>query len=518
MTSCLPLNYLMETLLVSTKKISYRDFIPLFNGPVKVSLTKQAEKNIEKSHQNLHLLLNGDTTIYGVNTGFGNLSNIPINKADQKLLQKNLVRSHAAGVGDPIEIGTVRAILYLKLLTYAKGYSGVRLILVKKIIQFINHDIIPYIPMKGSVGASGDLAPLGHMALSLIGEGKVFLKGKKMSTGVALKKLKIKPLELEPKEGISLINGTQVSTAFSIKACIDGEILLKTADIAGALSVENSFSSRRVFRKDIHKLKDHIGQQISAANVYKMLRGSEIVNSHTNCDKVQDPYSFRCIPHVHGASRDSFKLSTTMVNNEINSLSDNPLAMDQRTILSSAHLHAQHIAQALDIISIAFSELGAISERRIHFFMKGIDPLVPPFVAINPGIESGYMIAHVTASALASENKTLAHPASIDSLPTSGGQEDHVSMAPWAGNKLFKIQHNVGSILAIELIVAGAANSLASSDMKSGKGTAPTLKILNDHCKFAKGDRPLSFEIEQITKLILSGNILTEVSKSLKLE
>ena len=205
--------------------------------------------------------------------------------------------------------------MYLKLLTYAKGYSGIRLILVKKIIQFINHDIIPYIPMKGSVGASGDLAPLGHMALSLIGEGKVFLKGNKMSTGVALKKLKIRPLELEPKEGISLINGTQVSTAFSIKACIDGEILLKTADIAGALSVENSFSSRKVFRKDIHKLKDHLGQQISAANVYKMLRGSEIVNSHSNCDKVQDPYSFRCIPHVHGASRDSFKLSTTMVNN-----------------------------------------------------------------------------------------------------------------------------------------------------------------------------------------------------------
>ena len=187
MTSCLPLNYPMETLLVSTKKISYRDFAPLFNGPVKVSLTKQAEKNIEKSHQNLHALLNGDTTIYGVNTGFGNLSNIPINKADQKLLQKNLVRSHAAGVGDPIEIGTVRAILYLKLLTYAKGYSGIRINLVKKIIQFINHDIIPYIPMKGSVGASGDLAPLGHMALSLIGEGEVFLKGKKMSTVVALK-------------------------------------------------------------------------------------------------------------------------------------------------------------------------------------------------------------------------------------------------------------------------------------------------------------------------------------------
>ena len=518
MTSCLPLNYPMETLLVSTKKISYRDFAPLLSGPVKVSLTKQAEKNIENSHRNLSALLNQDTTIYGVNTGFGNLSNISINKSDQKLLQKNLVRSHASGVGNPIDIGTVRVILFLKLLTYAKGYSGIRLTLVKKIIQYINNDIMPYIPMKGSVGASGDLAPLGHMALSLIGEGKVYLRGKKMDTRAALKKLKIKPLELGPKEGLSLINGTQVSTAFSIKACIDGEILLKTADIAGALSIENSFSSRKVFRKDIHKLKDHDGQQKSAANVYKMLRGSEIVNSHSNCDKVQDPYSFRCIPHVHGASRDSFKLSTVMINNEINSLSDNPLVMDGSTILSSGHFHAEHIAQALDIIGIAFSEIGAISERRIHFFMKGIDPLIPPFIATNPGIESGYMIAHVTASALASENKTLAHPASIDSLPTSGGQEDHVSMAPWAGNKLFKIQRNVASILAIELIVSGAANSLAVSGIRAGKGTAPVLKVLNNHCRFAKGDRSLSSEIEEITKLILSGNILQEVSKSLKLE
>jgi len=508
----------METLLVSTKKITYRELAPLFKGPVKVSLTKGAEKNIERSYRNLCSLLEKETTIYGVNTGFGNLSHISISAADQKQLQINLVKSHASGVGDPIDVGTVRTILFLKLMTYAKGYSGVRLILVKKIIQFINNDILPVIPIKGSVGASGDLAPLGHMALALIGEGTVYYKGKILPTRAALKKARIKPLDLGPKEGISLINGTQVSTAFAIKACVDGENLLKTADMVGALSVENSFSSRKVFRKDVHQLKDHPGQQTSAENVFKMLRGSEIVHSHSNCGKVQDPYSFRCIPHIHGACRDSFRLSASMINNEINSVSDNPLVMGDRTVLSSGHFHAEHIAQALDILAISFSEIGAISERRSHYFMKGIDSRIPPFIASNPGIDSGYMIAHVTATALASENKTLSHPASVDSLPTSGGQEDQVSMAPWAGKKLFEIQSNVSCILAIELIVAGAANFMASSRMRAGKGTAPILEMLNDHCRYDQGDRSLSSEIEEVTDLIVSGNILQEVSKSLRLE
>jgi len=508
----------METLLVSTKKINYRYFEPLFKGPVKVSLTKSAEKNIQRSYQDLSTLLDSETTIYGVNTGFGNLSHIPINASDQNQLQINLVKSHASGLGEPIELGTVRTILLLKLMTYAKGYSGVRPILVNKIIQFINKDILPVIPRKGSVGASGDLAPLGHMALSLIGEGKVFYEGRMVATKTALKKARIKPLKLGPKEGISLINGTQVSTAFSIKACLKGEDLLKTADIAGALSVENSFSSREVFRRDVHQLKDHPGQRASAENIFKMLRGSEIVRSHSNCGKVQDPYSFRCIPHIHGACRDSFQHAVTMIDHEINSVSDNPLVMDGRTVLSSGHFHAEHIAQALDFLAIAFAEIGAISERRTHYFMKGIDSVIPPFVAKEPGLESGYMIAHVTATALASENKTLSHPASVDSLPTSGGQEDQVSMAPWAGNKLFEIQSNVSSILAIELIVAGAANAIGSRTLSAGKGTLPALKILNDHCDYDKGDRPLSSEIQKITELIISGHLLAMVTKSLRLE
>ena len=508
----------METIKVSTKSIDYKYFAPMFAGPVRLSLTKESQKNLQKSNQRLIAQLEKGQTIYGVNTGFGNLSHIGIGLKDQKKLQLNLVRSHASGIGDPLEHGIVRSILILKLLTYVKGYSGIRPLVAEKIVQFINKDILPIIPEKGSVGASGDLAPLGHMALALIGEGEVFYKGKKWPTSVALKQARVKPLELHAKEGLSLINGTQVSTAIAIKALLDGELLLRSADVAGALSVENSFSSRAVFRHDVHDLKQHPGQRLVAKNIYKMLNGSMIVQSHSNCGKVQDPYSFRCIPHIHGASRDSFTHAAEIINNEINSVSDNPLVLDNGDIVSSGHFHAEHVAQSLDFLAIAFSELGAISERRIHFFMKGVEGKFPPFVTQSPGIESGYMIAHVTTSALASENKTLSHPASVDSLTTSGGQEDLVSMAPWAGQKLLQIQGNLANILAIELIVAGAANTIASSKLKSGKGTAPVLEIVKSSCNYSAGDRTLTSEINAITDCIRSNRLIKAVSKHIILE
>ena len=508
----------MEPLRVSSKSITYSEFAALFAGPVRVSLTQDSLRNLKRSHAHFRTQLDAGETIYGVNTGFGNLSHITIDSQDQKQLQINLVRSHASGTGKPLEPGIVRAVLLLKLLTYAKGYSGVRPAVAEKIVQFLNKDILPVIPEKGSVGASGDLAPLGHMALALIGEGYVFFKGKKCSTGTALKKARVKPLDLHPKEGLSLINGTQVSTALAIKALLDGECLLKSADIAGALSVENSFSSRRVFKNDIHEIKAHPGQKAAAKNVYRMLQGSEIVQSHSNCGKVQDPYSFRCIPHIHGACRDSYTHAAEMINHEINSVSDNPLILKDGTIVSSGHFHAEHVAQALDFLAISFSELGAVSERRTHFFMKGVEGKFHPFVTSTPGVESGYMIAHVTASALASENKTLAHPASVDSLTTSGGQEDLVSMAPWAGHKLLSIQKNLSTILAIELIVAGAANTLASSALQAGRGTGPVLTLLGAYCAYRTGDRPLASEINSVAQCIQSGLLLKTVSQSIHLE
>ncbi|MBT4370452.1 MAG: histidine ammonia-lyase [Candidatus Marinimicrobia bacterium] len=508
----------MKILRISTRSYSYRDFAHLFNGPVCVTLTKNSLHNLKQSHKRLLAKINTGEMIYGVNTGFGNLSKIKIDPKDQKDLQLNLVRSHASGVGNPLELGLIRTVFVLKLLTYVKGYSGIRSAVAEKIVQFINHDILPVIPEKGSVGASGDLAPLGHMALALIGEGKVFYNGKEITTKTALSKVNIKPLVLQQKEGLSLINGTQVSTALAIKSLLDGDLLLKTADIAGALSVENSFASRKVFQKKIHALKKHPGQQSAARNVYKLLNGSKIVKSHSNCGIVQDPYSFRCIPHIHGASRDGFTRAANMIDNEINSVSDNPIVLENGDIVNSGHFHGEHVAQAMDFLAISFCELGAVSERRTHYFMKGVEGKFNLFVTKSPGVESGYMIAHVTASALVSENKTLAHPASVDSLPTSGGQEDLVSMAPWAGQKLLQIQHNLRHVLAVELLVAGAANQIASPNLTPGKGTFPILNILKSLCKYQNGDRTLSGEIESIAKKIKSGEFVYAITKNIILE
>ena len=508
----------MNSAVIGLKSLSYLDFNIFFKGPVVVSLSTEAHDNIVKSHTLFLQKLKTKDTIYGVNTGFGKLSNVLIDENNQKQLQKNLVRSHASGTGVPLEHGIVRTILYLKLLTYAKGYSGVRLDVAEKIIEFINNDILPVIPEKGSVGASGDLAPMGHMALALIGENDVFYKNKICKSIDVLNSLNIEPLELYPKEGLSLINGTQVSTAIAIKALLEGQTLMKSSDVVAGVSVENSFSSVQVFQEEIHEIKMHPGQRESAKNIYNLLENSEIVNSHNDCGKVQDPYSFRCIPHIHGACRDTFYNASKIINNEINSVSDNPLVMKNGSVVSSGHFHAEHVAQALDSISIAFCEFGAISERRTHYFMKGVEGRFHPFVTTNPGLESGYMIAHVTATALASENKTLAHPASIDSINSSAGQEDLVSMAPWAGMKLLQIQDNVATILAIELLVSGAANFIGSSNMNPGKGTREVIKSLRDKCFFGNGDRPLSNEIKTLKNYIKSGNLLSLVEQNITME
>ena len=508
----------MNTLTISSRSYRLKDFSPLFKDMVKIRLANSSKLKIKRSRNRLNNSINKGITIYGVNTGFGKLSEIQIEKTDQELLQLNLIRSHATGIGKPLSIGICRTIMVLKLLTYAKGFSGIRLDLAEKIIQFLNKDVIPYIPEKGSVGASGDLAPLAHLGLALIGEGFSFYKGKKMKTITALDKAKIKAISLKAKEGISIINGTHVSSAIAISTLLNGENLIKTADIIGAISVENSLSSRNVFHSDVHKLKEHKGQRDSAKNIYRILSGSKIVGSHKNCGKVQDPYSFRCIPHIHGACRDTYNSAKEIILNEINSVSDNPLVLSSGDVLSSGHFHGEHLAQSMDNLSISFAELGAVSERRIYYFMKGIPGIVSPFVTIKPGLESGYMMAHVTASALASENKTLAHPASIDSLPTSGGQEDLVSMAPWAGYKLINIQKNLTIILAIELLVASAVNSLGFSKVKPARATGTILELMGKICDFNAGDRILKTEIDLITDKITEKEILSKIQTILRLE
>ncbi len=508
----------MRTLSISNSFLHTSDLKSFLDVPGKVRLSPDVRKRISKSHRHLRMLLTGGQKIYGVNTGFGKLSQVSIPENDQKKLQLNLVRSHSAGVGKPFDHGITRLTMILKLMTLAKGYSGVRNEVAGQLVDFINHDILPIVPRQGSVGASGDLAPLSHIALGLIGEGDVHFQDRIMPAIVAIKGAGLKPLVLEAKEGLSLINGTQVSSSLGIKALVNAEIILKTADIAGAMSVEGGLASRNVFASKLHRLKNHKGQQQSAKNVWNFLKNSAIIESHEDCDKIQDPYSLRCIPHVHGSSRELFKTAREMVENEANSVSDNPLIFSDKEFISGGHFHAEAVAQALDTLSIAMSEIGAISERRIHYFMKGIEDKVPMFVAQNPGLESGFMMAQVTAASLASENKTLAHPASVDSIPTSAGHEDFVSMAPWAGRKCLRIMNNIFQILAIELYVAATVISEFHSNLKPADCSKKVINLLRKHVNLSKGDHPLYKDMGEVNELIRSGKILNTVSKIMKLE
>ena len=488
----------MSDLFIIKDNYTFKDFGLSLQKPIHIELLSDTEDSVNKSHRNLQSILTSGIPVYGVTTGFGKMSGVKINPEDQRKLQLNLVRSHAAGVGQPADKGIIRTMMILKMLTFLKGYSGVRMSVVNQIIKFLNKDIVPVVPEKGSVGASGDLAPLAHMAMSLIGEGEVFYKEEKTPTKRVLKSKGISPIVLQPKEGISLINGTQYSTAIAISVLNKSQILLECADLIGALSVESSLSSRKVFDPKIHSLKQHPGQKESAQIIWNILKDSEIVVSHKDCGKIQDPYSFRCIPHVHGASRDMIDLASNIINNEINSVSDNPLIFSGDEIHSSGHFHGEYVAQAMDTVGVALSEMGAISQKRIHHFMKGIGEKIPLFLALNPGLESGYMMAQVTAAALASENKTLSHPASVDSLTTSAGQEDFVAMAPWAGQKTLQIADNTATILAIELMVSATASQVFLKESKPSSVSIEIYDKLNKYIKVEGGDRRLDKEIQAI--------------------
>ena len=507
----------MLVITISSKTYTYQDFLPFLKGPVTVRIDHDIKEKIKASHQQFAGIMARGDKIYGVNTGFGKLSQMTISESDQKQLQLNLIRSHAAGVGEPLDLGLTRIIIFLKLLTFSKGASGVRFEVANQILQFLKFDILPVIPRQGSVGASGDLAPLAHEALALIGEGDVFYQKRQIPSELAMQKAGLNPLVLHPKEGLSLINGTQFSTALAISVLIQSENLLKTADVAGALTAEASLSSRNNFKPEIHRLKKHKAQIQSAINVWNILEKSEIVLSHKNCGRMQDPYSVRCIPQVHGASREMINHASSVVNSEMNSVSDNPVILGNDQVYNSGHFHGEFIAQAMDSSAIAMSEIGSISQKRIHFLMKGIGDVVPPFIAHNPGLESGLMIAHVTMAALASENKTLSHPASVDSISTSGGQEDFVSMAPWASVKALTILKNIVKILAIEIFVSVNVSLFFHKKLKPGIGCQPVFNLLKKQIKFIKGDHIIYKDIEVVSALNEEGKIVSSVQKQVSL-
>ncbi len=420
----------------------------------RVSLAASAWEAIARSRSAIEAALAQDHAIYGVNTGFGKLAQKRIAPGEIKTLQRNLVLSHAAGVGERLPDAIVRLILALKIASLARGYSGVRRVVVERLLALLNANVLPEIPSQGSVGASGDLAPLAHLSAVLIGEGTARYAGGSVSARDALAANGIEPIELEAKEGLALLNGTQVSTALALVALFAAEANLEAALIAGALSTDAVKGSDTPFDARIHAARGQHGQIATAQCLRIIMQGSEIRRSHLDCSRVQDPYSIRCQPQVLGACLDILRHAATTIEIEANAATDNPLIFEDGQVLSGGNFHAEPVALAADALALAIAEIGALSERRIALLIDSSLSGLPPFLAAESGVNSGFMIAHVTAAALASENKSLAHPASVDSLPTSANQEDFVSMATFAARRLANMNANTSNILAIELLAA----------------------------------------------------------------
>ncbi|MBG5893974.1 histidine ammonia-lyase [Providencia rettgeri] len=493
----------MTKLTIHPGKMTLEDLRIVFQQAVTVVLDKRAHTAIEKSVATVNKIIEEDRTAYGINTGFGLLANTRIATKDLQSLQRSIVMSHAAGVGEPLDDDLVRLIMVLKINSLARGFSGIRLEVINALIALVNAQVYPFIPAKGSVGASGDLAPLAHMSLILLGEGKARYEGKWISAKKALEKAGLTPLKLEAKEGLALLNGTQTSTAFALKGLFEAEKLLLSGIVCGALSVEATLGSRKPFDARVQEVRGQKGQIDVAAMFRDVLSPtSELAKSHENCVKVQDPYSLRCQPQVMGACLTQIRQAAEVILIESNAVSDNPLVFtDNGDIISGGNFHAEPVAMAADNIALALAEIGALSERRIALLMDTHMSQLPPFLVNNGGVNSGFMIAQVTAAALASENKALAHPSSVDSLPTSANQEDHVSMAPAAGRRLWEMAKNVTGILAIEWLSA-----CQGMDFREGLKSSETLekarKTLRDQVAYYDKDRYFAPDIEAAINLI----------------
>ncbi len=500
----------MKKKIIIGEQLTLDDVILVAKDPsIKVELSDVAIKKIKENRKIIEKIVEGGKAVYGVNTGFGSLSDIGIEKNKLSQLQSNLVRSHSAGVGEKLSNEIVRAMMLLRAHNVSLGYSGVRTTVVETLLSFINNDIIPIIPKKGSVGASGDLAPLAHLALCLMGEAKVIYKGEIKDSKDVLRSNGIEPLKLEAKEGLALINGTQYMSAIGCLALNEAESLCKHADVISALSLNGIAGTFAAFDERISKLRPHKGQLTVSRN-FKKLSGGSISSSHLDCKRVQDPYSFRCIPQVHGAVRDAVSYLKEVLSVEINSVTDNPLVFDD-AIISGGNFHGEPIALALDFVSIAIAELSSISERRID---KLLTPTfnggLPAYLAKESGLNSGLMIAQYTAASLVNENRVLAHPSSIDNISTSNNKEDHVSMGATGARKLLDIIKNTELVLAIELFCATEACSMREPLIPS-KELLSVIKMVREKTPELLEDRVISDDILNISKLINQKKILEEV-------
>ncbi len=497
----------MKTLVLTGEDLTLPDFYDVALSRRPVRLAPLAKKRMAASHAVIRRVAARNTPVYGVTTGFGKLADQRISPADIKQLQLNLLRSHAAGVGEPLSPEETRGILLLRANVLARGYSGVRPVIVESLLTLLNRNVLPVIPSQGSVGASGDLAPLAHVALILIGEGEAFVGRRRKPGRAALSEVRLKPLSLEAKEGLSLVNGTQAMLALGLLALRRCEILVEAADVAGALSLDALKGTPVAFDPRIHRLRPYPGQQIVAANLRGLLAGSEIRVSHLDCPRVQDAYSLRCMPQVHGAVRDALAYVRNTLTVELNSVTDNPLVFANRTeVLSGGNFHGQPLGLALDHLAIAMTELASIAERRIERLINPEYGDLPPFLSPHPGLHSGFMLAQVTAAALTSENKVLSHPASVDSIPTSGNQEDHVSMGMGSALKLQRILSNCEYILAVELLCAAQGVDF-HRPLKPGIGNRRTLQLIRRQVSRLDQDRVLAPDIERIRTLVAGGTL-----------
>jgi histidine ammonia-lyase len=481
----------------------------------RVAIAPAARERVSAARESVERQYRLGAIIYGVTTGFGRMANVVIDRDDTATLQLNLVRSHASGTGAPLSEAHVRAAGVLRASSLAAGHSGIKLETLDLLCELLNRGVTPVVPCQGSVGASGDLAPLAHMTLTLIGEGEAWYDGERLPSAEALRRAGLAPIALEAKEGLSLVNGTEVMTGVAALAVLRAERLIAAADVIGAMSLEAFLATDRVFDPRINALRPHAGQGRVADNLRALLDGSEIMQSHRDCGRVQDPYSFRCIPVVHGAVREAARHTRSVVETEAISVTDNPLVFPaDDEFLTGANFHGEHVALVSDFLKIALVELGSISERRLYLLLNGQERGLPLFLARKPGLESGLMLAQYTSAALVSESKGLAHPNSIDSIPTSAGQEDHVSMGTIAARNLDTVLDNIEGVLACELLGALAATDFRRP-LRPGVGTGAAYELARATIAELVTDRSPAPDIAAARSILRDGSLVAAAAAAI---
>jgi histidine ammonia-lyase len=504
----------MPFVVIDGSSLTLEDILVVSRGGARVTLAPAVGPRLELARAYIDRLIRDDVAVYGVTTGFGKFSDVHVSGDDARTLQRNLVRSHSCGVGEPLGPEETRAMMLLRANVLAKGHSGVRPLVLETLLAALDAGVLPVIPSKGSVGACGDLAPLAHLTAVLIGEGEAVYQGRRMPAGAAMREAGVEPMVLEAKEGLAMINGTQMMTAVGVLSLLEAENLSKAADIAAAQAVEALRGTRTPYLSLTHELRPHPGQMATARNMVRLLDDSEILASHAACGKVQDAYSLRCVPQVHGAIKDSLAFVRGVLEVEINAATDNPLVfVEEEKVISGGNFHGQPISQAMDILAIALAQLGNISERRLECMMDpSTSDHLPAFLTKNGGLNSGLMMTQVTAAALVSENKTLAHPACVDSIPTSANKEDFVSMGTFAAVKAREVVGNVLRVIAIELL-CGAQGLEFRAGLKPGRGVEAAHEHIRKTIPPLEDDRAQSPDIEAVSEMVRDGSLVRSVEK-----